>query len=214
MDCEKINDKIDNDISYEIIDKISDTSLISEFLHTKSVNNRIDQLRNVLNKYIDNNLDPRSLLRDNIILDYLPYIIPPGTKGVIRGNKFNKIVREYITNLNLDTSRFEIAFEKQYCRNKTSEIPDWYIFDNETNKLIIGMNQLDLWSGGQQLNRGIKYMCDTDHNSDTCKLLCVVCNYTQVKPNTKAYKIFKIGFDNDTLCYINRIGDIIDKFFC
>ena len=27
----------------------------------------------------------------------------------------------------------------------TMEIPDWYIYDDKTEKIIIEMNQLDLW---------------------------------------------------------------------
>jgi hypothetical protein len=38
----------------------------------------------------------------------------------------------------------------------TTEIPDWYILEKSTGKVIIGMNQLDLWSGGQQINRGFR----------------------------------------------------------
>ena len=37
-----------------------------------------------------------STKKDLIIDDYLLELIPPGTKGVIRGNKFNKIVKETI----------------------------------------------------------------------------------------------------------------------
>jgi len=40
-------------------------------------------------------------------------LIPAGTKGVIRGNKFNKLVKQNITKLGLDTERFEICFEKK-----------------------------------------------------------------------------------------------------
>lgn len=29
----------------------------------------------------------------------------------------------------------------------------------------------------------------------------------------KAYKLFEIGYSNDTLCYIKNIKTIIDKYF-
>ena len=62
-----------------------------------------------------------------------------------------------------------------------------------TNKIIIGMNQLDIWNGGQQLNRGFKYL--EYNNDDNFKLLCVICNEIQFKSkNNKAYKLFEIGF--------------------
>ena len=50
--------------------------------------------------------------------------------------------------MHLDNKRFVICFEKQCSIINTSEKPDWYILDK--NKVLIGMNQLDLW-GGQQL---------------------------------------------------------------
>jgi hypothetical protein len=43
------------------------------------------------------------------------------------------------------------------------------------------MNQLDLWSGGQQTNRGSKYLFDNKLNTEKTKLLCVVCNDTTIK---------------------------------
>jgi hypothetical protein len=94
------------------------------------------------------------------------------------------------------------------------EIPDWYILEKSTSKVIIGMNQLDLWSGGAQSNRGFKYLIDNKHNSDKSKLLCVICNYIKFNNNKrKAYKLFEIGFLNDILCYIKNIEKIINEFF-
>ena len=75
------------------------------------------------------------------------------------------------------------------------------------------MNQLDFWSGGQQLNRGYKYLIDNKHNTENSKLLCVICNKLQFNNKNKAYKLFEIGFSNNTLCYINNIKIIIQKYF-
>lgn len=76
-----------------------------------------------------------------IINDYILELIPPGTKGVIRGNKFNKIVKNTINNMKLSELRFEICFEKQCEKYIMTEIPDWYILEKSTDKIIIGMNQ-------------------------------------------------------------------------
>jgi hypothetical protein len=55
------------------------------------------------------------------------------------------------------------------------------------------MNQLDLWNGGQQLNRGYKYL--ENKTTSNFKLLFVICNEIQFTNNkNKAYKLFKIGF--------------------
>jgi hypothetical protein len=76
------------------------------------------------------------------------------------------------------------------------------------------MNQLDLWGGGQQLNRGYKYIENNKHNNINSKLLCVVCNEIQFKSKkNKTYKLFKIGFENNTLCYLNNLQTIISSYF-
>ena len=152
--------------------------------------------------------------KQKIIQEYLLQLIPAGTKGVIRGNKFNNIVKQFIAKLELDTYRFEICFEKKCEGHFTTEIPDWYILEKSTNKIIIGMNQLDLWGGGQQLNRGSKYIENNKHNNENSKLLCVVCNEIVFKSKkNKAYKLFETGFENNTLCYLNNLQYIINSYF-
>lgn len=95
----------------------------------------------------------------------------------------------------------------------TNEIPDWYILEKNTNKILIGMNQLDLWGGGQQLNRGFNYIVDNKYNTQTSKLLCVVCNDITLKTQkNKAYKLFEIGFKNNTICYLNNLKNIIYSY--
>lgn len=37
---------------------------------------------------------------------------------------------------------------------------------DKVKKIIIDMNQLDLWSGGHQINRGAKYLLDNKFNSN------------------------------------------------
>jgi hypothetical protein len=76
------------------------------------------------------------------------------------------------------------------------------------------MNQLDLWSGGAQSNRGSKYIIENKHNTKNTKLLCVICNIIKFK-NTrrKEYKLFETGFKNDTLCYIKNLNCIITSYF-
>lgn len=138
-------------------------------------------------------------------------LIPAGTKGVIRGNKFNTIIKNYIIKLNIDINKYDIQFEKKCEYHITSEIPDWYILDKSSKKIIIGMNQLDLWNGGHQINRGFKYIENNKHNTDNSKLLCVICNDIYLKTNKN--KIYKIGFENNTLTYLNNLGNIINSYF-
>jgi len=188
--------------------ELTDQKLLEEYKSSLSVKKEITKLEQVLEKYTN-----QEMIK-NIIDDYLLELIPPGTKGVIRGNKFNRIVKEHITKLALDPEIFEICFEKICNTHITSEIPDWYIFEKTTNKIIIGMNQLDLWGGGHQYNRGSKYIIHNQHNNENSKLLCVVCNEIQfTSMKNKAYNICKIGFQQNTLCYLNNLENIINSYF-
>ena len=203
---EEINLKIKNDICYETLKELSDEKLYPEYMKCKSVKNEINKLEKILNNYVS------AEIKQKIIDEYILELIPSGTKGVIRCNKFNNIVKNKITELNLNKHIFEICFEKKNELYLTSEIPDCYILDKTCNKILIGMNQLDVWNGGHQLNRGYKYI--ENKTNDNCKLLCVVCNeiqFTRIK--NKAYKLFKIGFENNTLCYLNNIENIINSYF-
>ena len=194
---EYINLRIKQEICYKTLEELTDTNLLEEYKECISVKNEIKKLDEILIKYIDDET------KQKIIQEYLINLIPAGTKGVIRGNKFNNIVKRFITNLNLNEERFEICFEKKCKFHLTSEIPDWYILEKSTNKIIIGMNQLDLWSGGHQINRASKYIENNKHS----KLLCVVCNEIQFKNNKN--KVFK----NDTLCYLNNLENIINNYY-
>ena len=205
---EDINTRIKQEICYETLEELTDAKLMCEYKNCNSVQNEIKKLSDVLEKYTDEET------KQKIIQDYLLQLIPAGTKGVIRGNKFNNIIQKFITNLSLDTDRFEICFEKKCECHFTTEIPDWYILEKSTNKIIIGMNQLDLWGGGQQLNRGSKYLDNNKHNNEDSKLLCVVCNEIQFKSKkNKAYKLFETGFSNNTLCYLKNLKNIITSYF-
>lgn len=201
---EYINTRIKTEICYNTLSELTDEKLMSEYSECKSVKKQIKILESILDKYLDKEV------KNQIIKEYFKKLIPAGTKGVIRGNKFNKIVKTFITNLKLD-DRFEVSFEKKCKGYLTAEKPDWYILEKSTNKIIIGMNQLDLWGGGQQLNRGSKYL--ENNNDENIKLLCVVCNEIQFKTETKAFKLFEIGFRNDTLCYLNNLENIIKSYY-
>ena len=212
INLDYINNRIDKEICENTINKLTDAYLLNEYKECKSVKNEINKLELILDKY---NIETKT--KELILNEYILDLIPAGSKGVIRGNKFNSIVKETIDNLKLNNERFEICFEKQCQKCITSEIPDWYILEKLTDKVIIGMNQLDLWGGGHQSNRGSKYLINNKNNknnTDKSKLLCVICNKIKFKSNkNKAYKLFEVGYTNDTLCYILNIESIINKFF-
>jgi hypothetical protein len=57
------------------------------------------------------------------------------------------------------------------------------------------MNQLDLWGGGQQLNRGSKYIENNKHNTKNTKIPKIVSYYVSfaMRYNSKA-KIKPINY--------------------
>ena len=209
LSVDSINERINKEVCETTIDKLTDENLIEEYKECKSVINEIEKLKEILKK---NKINNNTI--DTIITEYLPNLVPPGTKGVIRGNMFNKIVEKTINEMKLNKKRFEICFEKQCISCITDEKPDWYILEKSTGKVLIGMNQLDLWQGGQQFNRGSKYLIDNKHNTEKSKLLCVICNKTKLASDkNKVFKLFEIGYKNDTLCYLKNLNNIIVKFF-
>jgi hypothetical protein len=204
-----INKRIKDEYCESIIKELSDQNLIEQYKKCKSVKNKIKNLKLILEK---NNINEDKI--SNILNDYILDLIPAGTKGVTRGLMFNnKIVKEYILDIKLEKDIYEICFEKKYELIKSDEIPDWYILNKINKKIIIGMNQLNISDGGQQLNRGYKYIMNNNYDNEKVKLLCVICNHNNVnKKDTKIYKLFDTGFSNNTLCYIKNLKNIIINF--
>ena len=211
---EEINNRIKREICYHTIESLTDKSLLPKYKESDSVKNKINDLSEIIDKHLSDKSLTDKEKRNKIIDDLTLTMVPPGLKGVVRGLKFNNIVQKYITNLNLVPEKFDICFEKMCENHPTDEKPDWYIIEKSTNKILIGMNQLDLWSGGAQSNRGSKYIIENKHNTKNTKLLCVICNNITFK-NTKRkeYKLFETGFKNNTLCYLKNLSSIISSYF-
>lgn len=105
MELKEINDIISKTICWDSVAKLEDSYLLNEYMQCESVKKEINKLKFILNKYVNDET------QNNIINEYVKELIPPGTKGVIRGNKFNSIVKNFIESLNL--KNMEIRFESQ-----------------------------------------------------------------------------------------------------
>ena len=111
-----------------------------------------------------------------------------------------------------DNKRFEICFDRQCPIFNTSEKPDWYILDKYCNKVLIGMNHFDLSSSGRRPNN--YFSVHTTINSENIKLLFVLCNIIRCHSDkTNLFKLFQVGFTNNTLCYIKNLPNIINDYF-
>jgi hypothetical protein len=202
-----MNKQIQQVVCYDTLAQLTDEALMSDFMECDSVTRALHTLGMVLSTHVDEDTS------EKIKKDYVRHIIPPGTKGVIRGNKFNRIVKQRICDMGLNPQRYDVKFETRCPSVTTSEKPDWYILDKITSRSIIGMNQMDLWNGGQQLNRGSKYIMETI-NTENNKLLCVVCYEKQfITSKTKAFRLFVRGFSDETMCYLTNLPSIILRYF-
>ena len=100
-----INTRIGKEYSEDVTFQISDEKLIDKYKECQSVKNSVDELATILKKH---SIEDSKIER--ILEDYLPKLIPPGTKGVIRGNKFNQIIKEKIENMGLDKKNIFYLF--------------------------------------------------------------------------------------------------------
>ena len=202
-DLKSLQEWVQDNYDPDIEKSLSDEELINEYVKYPSVQKNTKILTEVLSQ---NNVTKRQI--EKIKKDYVNQLVPAGTKGVVRGNKFNNIVKETLLR-SFNEDRYEIAFEKN-CEYMFSEIPDWYIKDKTTNNIVIGYNQLDLWSGGAQINRASKYIMDDNfhlkYEADNVKVLSVVCNKLSiVNENSKSFKIMKHGINTGRVCYIKSL---------
>jgi len=192
-----INQRISSEFCLETAQKLSDTSLLEVYRNSKSVKKNVNTLSNILEKHVEISTETR----EAILEEYLLKMISPGLKGQKRGEYFNKIVREKIESFQLSPDIYEVAFEKNCNLAPTKEKPDWYIIDKIQNKTLIGMNQVDLWGGGQQTNRAAKYILeDPFEHLPNVKLMGVVCYFIELKSNkNKSFKILEKGFEKNTI---------------
>lgn len=210
----QINNFINKTYCKNTENALSDRSLVKHFRNTPSSKNKITLLKTHLKKLKFKIKDINRIANNEFILN--EFCTPPGTKGAIRGNQFNTIVKNRILEI-VDNFKnkndFEVEFEKKV--ESSPEIPDWYIKHKNTHKILIGMNQIDLWTGGQQTNRGSKYILNEDlHKNPDYKVISVVSKYIQLESyNNKAYNILKKGFEENRLCYLGNLENIIKKYF-
>jgi hypothetical protein len=194
---------------YDIEDKLSDQNLYGKFIKQPSVKNKIKcvnvQLKNVLH---DNEQIGKVM---NIMTEFL---IPPGTKGVIRGLEFNNIVKNTLEQ-NFNESNFDVCFEKHCLDVITQEKPDWWIRNKQNNKYVVGFNQIDLWTGGAQTNRANKYLSDSFHQSipENSNVLCVISSRIVFgkRSSKNKIKLFYNAFKENRLCYIKTLVETVKK---
>ncbi len=150
-------------------------------------------------KQISNNNDIK--IEDILNNEYfVNLIILPQQKATIRGNLFNKYVFDECCKY-IDKQ----YIKQEYKHESYAEILDLYISYN--NKELCIYNQIDLWNGGEQLNRCDKYLNNPDKN-----ILCIVLSKPTYKTNSKAYKLITPNL-NKHIIWFSNIGDFLTNYF-
>ena len=217
-ELENLNKIINEQYSENIANELSDSSLMELYLNSNSTVEKNNKVSNYIEQLLYNykNMNPSEFTnyKKQTITNLTTLMIEPGTKGAIRGNKFNKLVKEKISTIKEKYANIiDISFETYLKNDDSKERPDFVIYNKINNKYIIGMNQVDLWNGGQQLNRASNYL-DNSKNNDNKKFLCVIANKYECKnTKSKSFKLIKYGFDNERICYIDHIENVMLKFF-
>lgn len=237
MELQEIKNRIHATFSSEVSDQLSDQSLMEVYKKQPSVQKRLNQFHEILMNFgsevsklgPDMTEEQLEILTNQYLKSQLMDLSICGqVKGNVRGKKFNSIVKEYVRSLNY-SDEYSIAFEEQHPGFECWETPDFYIYHKPTKKLLIGLNQVDLWSGGAQKNRGSKYVTDDrfhkDYKSDlNIRLVSVISNLVEYEKmeskrgkqkgkKSKMFELFQIGFEKNRLCYLNGLKDILDAFF-
>lgn len=203
------------EISWKELDK---RNFINEIKSSPAFINRKKQFLSYFNDEEKEQIEKINILLNNneFILDFLT---TPPMFGNMRGRKFNEIVKKKVLSIeSFKEEPYEINFEKKHTTFSTTEKPDFTIYNTQSKRVIIGMNQIDLWSGGQQLNRGAKYILENTNKNRDVLFLCVIasnekCFFSKENCTSKKFKILQKGFDNDTLCYLKDLERIAKKWF-
>lgn len=180
---------------------LSDLMLMGKYLRTTACKSALKVLEDTSTYLV---LDERQ--KREFMKRIVPMIIPAGVKAVVRGAALNDYIRNMMIRYCKDKKDWKVAFEVKACPHVT-EIPDWTLQVGKTGPLIIGFNQLDLWKGGAQINRGAKYILDDGlHERLRAKgvhLVCIVARRIDVvgKKASKLQRILEKGIATKRLMW-------------
>ena len=178
--CCKINLKGFSDDDKKLLDDI-DKEVNLTIVNSNSFKESFDKLCQVMFSNVASFNKPIDAVRDELLKnEYInSLLIKPQQKGVIRGNLFNKAVtNEFKKHMK------DCIILNEYKHKDFPEILDLYISYNGFELCIY--NQIDLWNGGEQLNRCHKYLTMNDD-----RVLCVVCGCPNYGPKSKAYELIE-----------------------
>ena len=209
---DKIKMIVDKTYSSSFWSFLIDKALHQEYLNSPSTIAEAKTLDEVLAK---NNVSKEK--RKSIYKQYAHKLVKAGTKGVIRGKAMNKLIEKQVKFLlkkcNV-SDQLIISTEKTHTQFSTDEKPDIVIEDKRTGKILIIMNQVDLWGGGQQTNRASKYLNLAKKYKKNKKFISVVAKkYCPVEENGKMVSIMHEALCHNYIVYTKQLDLVIKEFF-
>lgn len=203
------------------LDSLSDENLMAEFLASPSVEKLHIKVQTIIHK----KFRIKKAMSERITKTLVPLFIPQGTKASVRGKRLNADVstslRRSFQRSAKHRNMLELKFEYMpvECKGVLHDRPDWILRNLKTGTLIIGYNQIALWGGGQQLNRGAKYVLDeTLHTRLKKKNVHVLSVVHEQPPSrkhisthqpTKTEQIACIGVAKKRLCHVRDMKNIL-----
>lgn len=181
-------------------DKFTDLQLMSSYMTSPSMKNgalkKLEEVKEELE------LDDRQ--KRMFMKKMLPIVIPPGVKANIRGQVFNKYIKNILCSFARGKRSVKVEFEKKVA--EMSEIADWVMTIEGSGTRIIGYNQLDIWNGGAQINRGAKYILDEGLHRRLQKknvyIVCIVARKLVLKGgDSKLAHIIDVGIRRNILMW-------------
>ena len=197
--------------SEEIIPiKCSNDKCIADFAAT----NKGKQIKDVIDTILEeHNVD---LDLTNVFLKELSvFMVPVGRIASTRGYMFNKLVESIIKKELGKHSHIDILIE--FKHPLLHERLDWMIKNTKTKKVLLGFNQIDLWSGGHQVNRGSKYILDENIHKTLSKRRIKLVNVVLDAPKrltkgSKVYDIVNKGVTRNRLVNLTLLKALLAEF--
>lgn len=189
-----------------MIDIDNEETMMQFYADMPSVQTRLGNLDDVLRSE-----GISAAKRDRLAKKLLHMFVPAGTKGAVRGHMFNKIIEKKIRSALTKKHGWRFATEEKHPLFQ--EIPDWTL--RKGRKTLVGFNQVSLFGGGHQINRGGKYIMDDTLHNRLCKknvrMVCIV-NKMPIRKTGKAWDIMSKGMSSKRLFTPNKIKKLVDEF--
>jgi hypothetical protein len=209
MELNELNNFINTQYCHDTEVELCDEKIIADCISSQhaSVNSLTQSLHEILKEHC------AGIETTKLHHALLCKFIPPGLKSVVRGLKFNNLVGKKLKDILVHHTFMRLELETK-C-DGLYERPDWILTNTVNGRKLVGYNQIDLWSGGHQINRASKYVIDdllhTELNTKDVFVVSVVCNHVIIKTKkSKMYETFCRGIQHNRLVYINGIDDVVN----